>query len=132
MKINFTFDEVYDDFFADTFYFVEATDFERLTLWETYEDKVSWRENTSGYAPCIAWLYDRPIHISFFYATINGRKIMFYWPCSQLVDHKIVEEFIDLLINRYNVPKDDGRAPETNAMNFHNCLHKIERANVKT
>jgi len=104
---------------------IEATQDEAFGLWCRYgEDsgythkqgfKRKWQSQSTGFWREIGRVADRPICVSVFFATIDGRRIAFVEGCSQLVDHKMVREWID-------AEKRDGDVPVTNAANFHNAF----------
>ena len=119
-----------------TDYFVEASSFERSTLWrdwakeatnaglssEMYKDRqVDWQQQSLGYGQSVGELDGRPVYISLNWATINGRQVMFWEPTSVVVDHDMIEEWL-----KENLP--DG-IEKSNAENFHNCVLWINRKN---
>lgn len=110
-----------DDIKLETsIYFVEATYFERLCLWEKYHNKnIGWEEDNSGFGQTIGYLgKGKPVAVSFFFAKLYGKRICFYEITSRYSDYMMVEKFI-----RKNYTKNI-----TNAMNFHHAI--IECKNV--
>lgn len=113
-------DEQIPDYFKDVVYLIEATDYERLCLWRdndtcTHTSKMKWEEVSMGYWFQIGELDNRPVNLTLCYAILDGKKVAFYESCSQVVDWKMIEDYLSKL----NLPK-------TNAMNFHHCIHFIK------
>lgn len=108
---------------------VEATSFEKLSIWQYYSPQshtkgshpaTSWVQKLSGGAFCAGDFGDMPVNIEFTFECINGKWVMFYDPCSMVVDHRLVEKWLD---------DHMSHAKHTNAMNFHNIMHHIYRLN---
>lgn len=100
----------------------EATDFEHLALWQRWHEHVRWEQIREGRAYEIGTLDRRPICVCVFWAVIAGQRVVFYHGCSLLVDHAMVQRWV-----RANVLTPGGT--HANAMNFHNVLLAIQRAN---
>ncbi|OWZ90387.1 hypothetical protein B9J07_27765 [Sinorhizobium sp. LM21] len=100
---------------------VEANSFETMCLWRTWTDnKKSWVSTGHGYGPTVGTLAGMPVCISILTATVEGEKILFIDPTSQVVDHRLIEIWLKL-----NVPsalRKDGYLNKTDAMNFSNVL----------
>lgn len=112
------------EFLAGVIGVVEATSFEKHCLWqqEHQERGRQWKQNLSGYIPQIGELDGRPICVSLFTAVVDDHKILFIEATSQLVDHRMIEEWL-----KKNLPasalKDDGKhINHVNASNFHNVF----------
>jgi hypothetical protein len=123
--------EKIDPRFADTVFFVEANSFEQLKLWETnaagnWWPKLPWEEDCKGFMETIGYLSNRPVCVSFSFAKINGRRICFFDPTSQVVDHKMIEKWFEE--NCFPVHRGNLFA-QCDAMNFHHCL-EVCRASV--
>jgi hypothetical protein len=106
---------------------VEATDYERLCLWREWHDeqrRVTWQEESRGLLVTVGHVGDRPVCVCLCWATIDGRRVVFYHASSQIVDHPTVEAWV-----RATAMTPGGT--HTNAMNFHVVAHAIERANVR-
>jgi hypothetical protein len=98
---------------------VDATSNERHNLWEKWHyrpdgRKVSWDSNNSGLMERVGTLDNRPIVITLNTAVVNGKKILFVDPTSQLVDHKMIDKWI-----ADNLPG----VSRTDATNFHNVIN---------
>lgn len=100
---------------------IEANSFEKLCLWQERGSKAAWKENPAGYSEVIGYLDDMPVCISLFTITVDGHKLLFFDPTSQVVDHRMIDQWLE-----ENLPKSafktDGWINKTNAMNFHNVF----------
>jgi hypothetical protein len=122
------------ELFEGVEFLVEASDYEKQTLWERYYYKPfnpeavvkDWQQVSMGHGITIGHLGDRPVCVSIFYAILDGHKVMFYDATSQVVDHAMIDEWL----KHHTLEKvrwDNGtRWAHTNAMNFHHCLHYIQ------
>lgn len=85
--------------------------------------RVKWKQG-SGFSIVIGYLDKRPINVSFMIHEINDNKVCFYHGCSELVDHKMIK---DWLISRFQLTHDNyGRWNHSDANNFHNCIQGLE------
>ena len=123
----------------DTVFVVEADSFASHMLWSEHAKQGSvystlspdakryqWEQDTMGLWYQIGELDNRPVAISFNWFKIDGHRVMFYECMSQVVDHKMVEEWL----RRHCSPRCiSGRLAHCDAMNFHHCLHEIDRLN---
>ncbi len=112
------------DMIALSEFAVEANSNERQTLWETWHDRLTWEEVGLGCTEQIGMLDGRPINIALTWGILNDHLICFYYGCSQLVDHKLIEEWIVRRIAHSKTP--NGYSRQCDAMNFHHCLHGLE------
>lgn len=122
-----------DEELENIFYVVEANSFERSTLWgewaemsfESKSDRhlLNWAGQSHGIMICVGKLDRRPVNLNITFDIINGAKIVFYYACSQVVDHEMVDKWV-----RENLTSDlpDGRRNHTDAMNFSHCVHAIQ------
>lgn len=110
---------------------VQATSTEKFYLWREFSHrsdlitdwpKINWKEISVGTSSQIGELDNRPVCICVFFADIEGRRVGFYEGISQVVDHKMIEEWL-----RNKNPE----AYRTDAMNFSNAIHHIRRLNEK-
>ncbi|QNG62650.1 hypothetical protein B1VFA_049 [Rhizobium phage B1VFA] len=106
---------------------VEANSFETMCLWERWKaNGKSWVSTGHGYGPTVGRLADMPVCISILTATVEGQKILFIDPMSQVVDHRMIEAWL-----KENVPsalRKDGYLNKTDAMNFSNVLASAKEA----
>lgn len=68
----------------------------------------------------------RPINISLSWAWIDDQLVCFWYPCSQLVDHKMIEQWFD---QNFHQTHDGGRRSRVDHQNFHNCIGAINNKN---
>ncbi len=128
-KRRFSFAPPQDKKFAETFFLVEATSFERHCLWMQYHRKVSW-QNEMGCMGQIGVLGNRPVVLSVFWARIDGKLVGFWEMTSQVADFEMAKKWLS---KNCTPPKwDNGRrVPQSNAENFHNCIDAIKEANAR-
>jgi hypothetical protein len=120
-------DPSFDEFFKDVKYFVKGDSFSQREIWSRHHDTFAggnWGQKT-GTAVIIGHIARRPIAVSLMPVVINGFTVIFYYGCSQLVDHKMVDEFIDMVISRFKITTPDNRRPECDATNFGHCYHTL-------
>ncbi len=116
-----------DKRFAETFFLVEATDFERATLWDNAEGSVTWDQLAYGWIGTIGTLDEYPVVVSFIWAKIDGRLVVFWQPTSRVVDYVMIEKWLN---ENCKTPKwDNGQRPgKCDAANFHMCMAAIREA----
>ena len=101
---------------------VEANSFESLCLWEEAEEQGrSWISNNSGFGQTVGQIAGMPVCLSLLTAEVEGHKILFIDPTSQVVDHRMIEEWLAKTLPK-SAFRDDGFVNKTNAMNFHNVF----------
>jgi len=114
-----------------TEYLVEADSAHSHFLWQEWADEARGMGYTSPYdKPSFKWkqhqgimlevgrIEDRPICITIMWNEIGGALIGFYNASSQLVDHKMVEEFLK---------KKFKDTPKTDTMNFAHVIGYLEK-----
>ena len=106
-------------------FFVEANSFEIFKLWQEnkndYKEPCKWGEGHLGLIFTIGFLDNRPINIALHFATLDEILVCFYSGCSEVVDHKMIEEFIKFC---WPIKYDSkSRRAMTDAHNFHHCVH---------
>ena len=107
---------------------VEATGFERHMLWRDNQHRMSWEGHPAGYGIELGKVGDMPVMLSATFQAIDGHVVLFYHPTSQMVDHRMIEAWLN-----ENVPAKwdkDTRIARTNAMNFSHCLHALAELNA--
>lgn len=112
------------EFLKDVVGVVEATSYESMCLWREYHQtqKKTWIQGRGGYLPTIGQLDGRPVVLSLLVNTVDSRPILFLEVTSQVVDHKMVEEWLKLHLPA-SALKDGGKyINKVNAMNFHNVF----------
>ena len=82
--------------FDNVFAIVEVTSFEMLCLWQEWHQKrnYSWDENNRGQLITVGYIDSRPIAISVLIHKVNEREILFIEATSQLVDWKMIENWL--------------------------------------
>lgn len=109
-----------------------GSDSDAYHLWVTnfdnpnprYEVKVkSWEDLGSGFMVTIGYFGEHPVSISLQWAKIAGKWICFYYACSRVVDHSMVDKWIR---ENFDAQSKDGRWAHTNPMNFSHCLSDID------
>lgn len=103
-----------------TEFIVEANDFERGYLWERYSPHCDWKDETMGASVVVGEFGGMPVNVTMFWSLLNGHRVMFYDAVSAVVDHRMVEKWLDENCN----PKwDNGtRKARCNSLNFHHVL----------
>lgn len=121
-----------EDDLKDTFFVVEATSFEVHMLWREWHKAVEMVQDNLGYMDTIGYIDDRPVCIDIRRYKIWGKSVIFYDACSQVVDHKMVEEWVNANILAHCPKWDNGtRVSHTNAWNFPHCIDAVEEATGK-
>lgn len=125
-----------DSWLPHVSYIVEATGFERQTLWNKYKDSVKWDERTTGMMKHAGRLTVQdgdspstlPVVMGLWFVVIDGRLVLFWEATSQVVDFRMVDHWLCT-----NLPhlfeKDMGVHLSCDAMNFHHCVQHIQREN---
>ena len=131
-KYSFDINPKDEELFKDVKFLVEATYHEQFVLWQDYFNKPkygrkakSWKQVYTGHGLQIGTINKRPICVQIFYAILNGKKVMFYEGCSELVDHKMIKDWIQYW-TLDNIKWDVDRWAHCDAQNFHLCLDGIE------
>lgn len=113
-----------EKYFKDVCFIVEATSTERFLLWKEFNSTIKWNHVMKGHGIQIGELNNRPITIDISYAILNGKKVMFYSGCSMLVDHKMLNDWIEHYSS--HLTYDNGRWAQCDAMNFATCISFIK------
>jgi len=114
-----------DPRFAKTMYLVEATNFEKMSLWERWHEEIKWEEDSSGILLQVGEIGDRPVCTCMSWVKINGHYVLFHESTSEIVDYKQVREWF----KKHCDPKlgKSDRTAKTDAMNFSHCIHAIRQ-----
>ncbi len=126
------YDETHRTLFDNVAFLVEATDTEYLSLWYNHssESKHSipgssplvWVQEPMGHAIQIGMVASRPTVVSIRYALIERQRVLFYYGCSQLVDHEMIDQWLRHFTEK-TIRYDGSRWAHCDAANFHNCVH---------
>ena len=118
---------------TDICYLVEANNFEKMTLWETWsqknKDPIKWESNNIGTLPTVGSLNNRPICISVLIEKIEGVPVGFWHATSALVDYNMITEWFKKEIPQL-FPENNSHLG-CDAYNFHNCVHHIKELDSK-
>lgn len=122
-----------EDLFKDVVFIVEATCYEKHSFWQDYHYKPKyencfikdWKQECAGVTITIGTCDKRPVCIAIFWDWLDGHKVMFYDACSQVVDHKMVDDWI------YHFSKDikwdnGTRWAHSDSNNFQHCIEAIQ------
>jgi hypothetical protein len=129
--------EKIDPRFAETEFVVEATSFEKLTLWSQHSThgsidcvaswgkpypRFEWVQDNPGADIVVGQIYDEDVRITVFWDIIGGMRVAFWNPCSNMFDRRMAKRWLEANCS----PKWDGsRLAHTNAMNFHHVIQAI-------
>lgn len=113
----------------DTFFVVEATDFELFTLWREWNKAIPIEQDCVGFVETVGKVAGRPVCVTLFRYRFWDKWVVFWEATSQLVDHKMVREWIEKEVLIHCPKWDNGtRISQTNAWNFHHCVRALEEA----
>lgn len=117
----------------ETVYVVEATSYEQQALWLEYSNearaegwgspgtrRVTWGQDPSGWSHVVGELAGLPVNVSFRWALICGRRVLFWYACSRVVDSEMCETWLMTHVPAY-------LDHHTDAQNFVHCLSHVER-----
>ena len=120
-------------------FFVEADSYAQHELWAEHSSSslrnkhnkdperekyfLDWQQESAGFSLQIGKIRyegkDYPVNVSFSFAFINEQYVCFYYACSLLIHHGMVDDF---LRKNWPVTYDKGtRLAYVDASNFHNC-----------
>lgn len=92
---------------------------------ESRKYRVKWEDEGRGVMIHVGAFDKRPVYVEFSFAYIKGKKVAFYNGCSELVDHKMIN---DWLIKNFQLTNDGyTRWNRVDAINFHNCINALDR-----
>jgi hypothetical protein len=137
-KKSFRFEQGDKEYFKDVVFLVEASSHEQHQFWRDHHYKPSqdykviktWKQE-SGYMIQLGKVDKRPICVTITYDIIDGRRVLFYEGCSELVDHKMIKDWLRHWTEK-TVRWDNGtRWAICDSSNFHHCLEAIEEMNKK-
>lgn len=111
-------------------YAVEANSFELFACYLLhskesdlpYHTKVDYKQGRQGgYGPIIGMIDNRPICVSITINYVNNIPVLFYEGCSQLVDYKMIEDWLREYCPSY------AKRNACDMNNFHQCIHFTEK-----
>lgn len=108
-------------------FLIEATRTEEHFLWKECVQEFKWCsdkqwEQGHGNVVRVGEIGDRPVNLTLTWNKIKGIPVCFYDCCSQVVDWKMIEEWLDKNFTR----KYNGRRAICDAMNFSHCMNYID------
>ncbi len=123
------------ELFKDVVFLVEATAYERHVLWNDYYNKPKyeifvrdWKQICMGRVVQIGTCNKRPVCVDISWAILDGKKVMFYYGISQVVDWEMIDKWMRHFSK--GIKWDNGtRWAHCDAMNFHHCLDRINEKN---
>ncbi len=84
-------------------------------------EPILWKEDLHSISKYVGYIAGRPIVITCTWATIEGHLVLFYNPSSQLVDYKMIEQWLEIATPNAVIRVD--------AQNFTDVITTIMRAN---
>jgi hypothetical protein len=84
-----------DPRFAQVEYMVEADDFAYENLFNNWSPRISWEADPSECLVGLGMLIGCNVNIKVRFAHVDGTMTMFYHPCTDLIDYRMVETFIE-------------------------------------
>lgn len=103
---------------------VEANSYESMCLWREYHKQrgMPWEQGLGGYLPTIGQLDGRPVVLSLFVHKIDGHRLLFIEPTSQVVDHQMIDAWLKANLPATAMQPGGEYINRQNAMNFHNVF----------
>ena len=140
-KKTFVVDARDKELFERVVFLVEATSTEVFMLWKEWFHNpdprhphmkvATWEQDNPGTMLQIGTCSRRPVCVSVEYNIIEGKRVLFYHGCSQVVDHLMIEEWLQYWTLK-KIRHDGGhRWSHCDAMNFHNCVHALRETAKK-
>jgi hypothetical protein len=83
----------------------------------------SWEDLGSGFMITVGYFGEYPVCIDLQWTKIGGKWVCFYYPCSQVVDHRMVDKWMR---ENFEGKTKDGRWAHSDANNFVSCLAGID------
>lgn len=112
----------------DTFFVVEATNFECLALWREWHKAIPMKQDSMGFVETIGEVNGKPVCICLTRYNIWDKWVVFYEATSIMVDHDMIRRWLDENVLRHCPKWNGGRIAHTDAMNFHHCVDALESA----
>ena len=111
---------------------VEATRFEHHALWRLndLDGRHKWESATAGLGEIIGKVGKMPVAISLNVDVIDGHRILFYHATSQVVDHRMVEAWLEknLPVTAFMDSDPRKRMNHSDSINFPNVLPRQKLA----
>lgn len=121
-----------EEVLKNTFFVIAATHFEEMCLREqtSYTENVRqfkaylhWGETVFSEVITVGQIDGFPVNITARWIVINGKLIMFWNPCSRVVDYEMIDSWIKTYFRQ-----GSGEYRITDAMNFGLCFKALKGA----
>jgi hypothetical protein len=119
-----------DEYLSNAIGIVDANSFEVHMLWKEatqYRNRRDWEQIGHGYSETVGHLNNMPVCVSVNSAIIDGHKIIFIDAKSRIVDHRMIDTWLEKTFPK-SAFKEDGRINRTNADGFHNIFPSVNSA----
>lgn len=120
-------DKSLDEFLEGVIGVVDATDYERLCLWEEnrrLNKPRTWQENAAGLTRTVGKLDGRPVSLTMFTNQIDGYKILFIQVTGQVADRVMIRQWLAKILPSSAFYR--GRPNHVDAINFHNVFRSVQ------
>lgn len=111
---------------------VEANSYETMCLWKEYAEELKkpWKQRCDGLGEIVGKLADMPVFLSLLTAEIEGHKILFIDATSQVIDHRLIDQWLANTLPTSAFRGGDPRngVNKTDAMNFSNVFPRKAKA----
>ena len=112
----------------DAFFVVEASNHEIQFIWKEWNQAIPMEQDGSGFGREVGTCGGLPVMVTFFRFKIWGKWIVFYEPTSQVIDHRLIDNWIKKNVLVHMSTWGGGRLSRCNAQNFHLCVSALEEA----
>ena len=124
-----------EDLIRDAVFVVEASSYEKQSLWERFATeakdlvprtnvaRVRWVDQGRGWVVTVGHVGKRPVTICVFGSLLNGHPVLFYEAASAVVDWDKIREWFRA--NCWPLWDSGTRRAHCDAMNFHHCLEVV-------
>lgn len=112
----------------DVEFIVEATAFERDTLYLQYRDLVDWRDGMPKRMVVLGTAYGQEVRVLVSVSFVYGKGILFVEPASELFDHHLLAQWLDTYCNP--LYENGTRKARTDARSFRDCLRALREDNA--
>lgn len=122
------------EWLKDVVYVVKATTAERMYLWRDYSKSTivsngcTWKQDNSIRNVVTGLLGNYAVCINLMKANINGQWVIFVEDTSTVVDHNMIDDFLQ---NHLNCKNDRGYIHHSDVTNFSNVINYIDNLNKK-
>jgi hypothetical protein len=111
---------------SEVVYLAEASPYEMQALHSHWSLTETWDTDPQGFVAQIGELGPHAVRLNVVLATINGRRVAFWDPASQVFDYVMAEAWLK---EQCTSPEVGADVPDTNATNFAHCIHAIHDMN---